>query len=67
MTQRGPAKEPAGWGAGDQSRQAGLEQQHAPFLEKVKGMLDADPAVMVLHNGKFVRVATFLKKTANHK
>ena len=33
-----------------------------PFLEKVKGILDADPAVMVLHNGKFVRVATFLKK-----
>jgi len=32
------------------------------FLEKVKTMLEADPAVMVLHNGKFVRVATFLKK-----
>lgn len=32
------------------------------FLEKVKTMLEADPAVMVLQNGKFVRVATFLKK-----
>ena len=32
------------------------------FLEKVKTMLEADPAVLVLHQGKFVRVATFLQK-----
>ena len=31
------------------------------FLGNIRKLVDADPAVMALHDGKFVRVATFLK------